>query len=60
MSENNSILTILIPTRNRAKNLDNTLRRIVLAIEYANVQNKVNVVVVNNFSTDNTDEILKK
>jgi len=60
MSENNPILTILIPTRNRAKNLDNTLRRIVLAIEYANVQNKVNVVVVNNFSTDNTDEILKK
>jgi len=60
MSENNPILTILIPTRNRAKNLDNTLRRIVLAIEYANVQNKVNVVVVNNFSTDNTNEILKK
>lgn len=59
-TKSNKLLSILIPTRNRAKNLDNTIRRIVRAIEYANCCDKIDVVVVNNFSSDNTSEVVKK
>ncbi len=61
MSENNPILTILIPTRNRAKNLDNTLRRINKSIEFSEINNKnIEIVIVNNFSIDKTEDVATK
>jgi glycosyltransferase involved in cell wall biosynthesis len=52
------ILTILIPTRNKAKNLDNTLRRIIKSVEYAKADDgTVEIVIANNLSSDNTEEI---
>ena len=63
MFKNNPVLSILIPTRNRAKNLDNTLRRIEKSIEISE-KNKgnieVEIVIINNFSIDETENVAKK
>ncbi|MFT7098319.1 MAG: glycosyltransferase involved in cell wall biosynthesis [Rickettsiales bacterium] len=60
MTNKSPIITILIPTRNRAKNLDNTLKRIVRSVEYAKASDgQIEVVVANNFSIDNTEKVSK-
>jgi|GEM_PF-1896137 len=60
-SELNPKLTILIPTRNRAKFLDTCLKRIVRSINYYQSNGgteNIEIVVANNFSNDNTEEIV--
>ena len=59
-SELNPKLTILIPTRNRAKFLNTCLKRIVRSINYYQSNGgteNVEIVVANNFSNDNTEEV---
>jgi len=54
------ILTILIPTRNRAKFLNNTLRRINRSIEYSGIKyDEVEIIVSDNFSKDKTKKIVE-
>ncbi|MCE2687069.1 MAG: glycosyltransferase [Rickettsiales bacterium] len=57
----NPKLTILIPTRNRAKYIGTCLKRIIRSIKY--YQNNggtenIEIVIANNFSSDNTEEIV--
>lgn len=60
MPNNKTFLTILVPTRNRAKDLNNAIRRIVRSIEFAkSFGREVELVVVNNSSTDNTEEVAR-
>jgi abequosyltransferase len=55
---NNILLSICIPTYNRAKILDNTLNSIFNDIDFDS--NSIEVIVSDNFSNDNTYEIVKK
>lgn len=60
-NELNPKLTILIPTRNRAKYIGTCLKRIIRSIKY--YQNNggtenIEIIVANNFSSDNTEEIV--
>jgi glycosyltransferase involved in cell wall biosynthesis len=58
MSDNNSLLTIAIPTYNRSNYLDLNLSILLpQAKEYGNL---VEILVSNNCSTDNTEEVLAK
>jgi glycosyltransferase involved in cell wall biosynthesis len=52
-------LTILIPTRNKAKNLDNTLRRLVIAVKNSvNLKTSdIEIIVSDNNSNDNTKKV---
>lgn len=57
----NSKLTILIPTRNRPKYIGLCLKRIVRSIVYYQKNGgteNIEIVVVNNFSSDNTEEVV--
>lgn len=59
-NELNPRLTILIPTRNRAKFLDTCLKRIIRSINYYQSNGgteNIEIVVANNFSNDNTKEV---
>ena len=53
------ILSICIPTYNRAQSLDETLNSITSQEVFKN-SNEVEVVVIDNFSLDNTPEIVEK
>ena len=53
------ILSICIPTYNRSGYLDKTIKSIVMNDVFINT-NKIQLVISNNNSTDNTDEICKK
>lgn len=53
------LLSILIPTFNRAECLDFNLSSLVIQIDDS-LLNKIEVIVANNFSSDRTDDILKK
>ena len=55
---NDVLLSICIPTYNRAKILDDTLSSIFNDIDFDS--NIIEVVVSDNFSSDNTNEIVKK
>ncbi len=52
-------ITILIPTRNKAKNLDNTLRRLVIAVKNSvNLKTSdIEIIVSDNNSNDNTKKV---
>ena len=56
MSHSQKLLTIAIPTYNRCDLLEKTLRN-VFSQEWIE---KVEVLVVDNASTDNTSEMIKK
>ena len=53
------ILSICIPTYNRSGYLDKTIKSIVMNDVFINT-NKIQLVISNNNSTDNTDKICKK
>lgn len=55
-------LSILLPTYNRAKNLNTTLKRLTKAVEYSGHINDglVTIVIADNCSTDRTKKIGKK
>lgn len=53
MKTNTPILTVAIPTWNRAQALDNCLRSVC-----ANLPNGIEVLVSDNASTDNTGKIV--
>ena len=55
---NDILLSICIPTYNRAQILDNTLNSIFKDKDYDS--NIIEVVVSDNFSSDNTNDIVKK
>ena len=60
-NELNPKLTILIPTRNRDKYIGNCLKRIVRSITYYQKNGgteNIEIIVANNFSSDNTEEIV--
>ncbi|MEQ3308860.1 glycosyltransferase family 2 protein [Fusobacterium varium] len=57
--EKRKILSIVIPTYNRAKYLDNCLNSIFLQITEEN-KNDIEIIVSDNCSTDNTIEIMEK
>ena len=52
------LLTILIPTRSRASFLKACLDSVVRSIDQANARGEVEVVVVDNFSQDDTQEVV--
>jgi glycosyltransferase involved in cell wall biosynthesis len=54
------LLSICIPTYNRADYLDKTIQSIVLQKEFATFPDKVELVISDNASTDNTEEIVAK
>ena len=54
------LLTILIPTRNRASLLKRCLQSVVQSLDAANVEQKVRVVVVDNFSEDGTRGVVEE
>lgn len=57
--ENKKLLSILIPTYNRANCLDNCLNSIFSQID-EEISKKIEIIVSNNASVDNTEEIMKK
>lgn len=54
------LLTILIPTRNRAAKLDDALNSLVRAIEHADCAGNVVVTCVDNYSTDATRSVVEQ
>ena len=54
------LLTILIPTYNRAKDLNYNISLLEQYIGENNLKNKVSILISNNFSQDDTVEIVKK
>lgn len=62
MKTQNKILTLLIPTYNRAKHLDNTLDLLHKAINYnkSYIKHKVDIIVIDNHSKDDTKQICNK
>ncbi len=56
MKKNLPSFSIIIPTRNRADNLEETLRR----IESITYQGKWEVIIVNNNSADRTDQVVQR
>ncbi|MDA8127762.1 MAG: glycosyltransferase [Betaproteobacteria bacterium] len=54
------LLTILIPTRNRAAKLGDALGSLVRAIEHADCAGKVVVTCVDNYSTDATRSVVEQ
>lgn len=54
------LLTVLIPTRNRASLLARCLDSVVRSIDQAAMQGKVEIVVVDNFSRDATQEVVAR
>ena len=59
MSDSNPVLSICIPTYNRAECLDKTLESIVSQSVFLNT-NDVEVVIADNCSQDNTSSVIKK
>jgi len=60
MSENNPKLTIIVPTKNRSHILKITLQRIIRSVYFAKLEKgKVEILIVNNFSNDGTEELVK-
>lgn len=57
--ENKKLLSILIPTYNRADCLDNCLNSIFSQID-EEISKKIEIIVSNNASTDRTEEIMEK
>lgn len=57
---NHKLLSICIPTYNRSKYLKQCLESIVLQFEDKNVYEKVDVVISDNASTDNTTDVVKE
>lgn len=57
--ENKKLLSILIPTYNRADCLDNCLNSIFSQVD-EEISKKIEIIVSNNDSVDNTEEIMKK
>jgi glycosyltransferase involved in cell wall biosynthesis len=53
------ILSIIIPTYNRCEYLRNSLMNLVEQIEFAGIQNQVQIVISNNCSTDNTKKYIQ-
>lgn len=54
------LLTISIPTWNRAKMVNDLLQELESAIVFHNLQSEVQIVVSNNGSDDNTEEIVSR
>lgn len=54
------LLSICIPTYNRAHLLDNGIRIITQQIQDANAEDKIEFIISDNCSTDNTPEVVKK
>lgn len=54
------LLTIVIPTRNRELELDRCLSALTVAITAAGAENDVAVVVADNFSVDQTPEVVDR
>lgn len=59
VEKNKKLLSILIPTYNRAKYLDNCLDSIFSQLD-EELRNKIEIIVSNNASVDNTKEIMEK
>jgi len=60
MSENNPKLTIIVPTKNRSHILKISLQRIIRSVYFAKLEKgKVEILIVNNFSNDGTEELVK-
>lgn len=57
--ENKKLLSILIPTYNRADCLDNCLNSIFSQID-KEISKKIEIIVSNNASTDSTKEVMEK
>lgn len=53
-------LSILIPTYNRANNLIENLSHLEKIITSNNIESIVNIIISNNLSTDNTEEVVNK
>ncbi len=54
------LLSILIPTKNREKNLSNTLRRLTKSIKNSGINsNSIEVIVADNFSNDGTKNVVQ-
>ena len=58
--ENKSLLSICIPTYNRAKILEVTLKRIIGQINELDNRNLVSLFISDNASTDNTQEVVQR
>lgn len=58
MAKNKYLISVCIPTFNRAKNLDKNLHLLDEQIRFHGLVNKVEIIVSNNCSTDETAEIL--
>ncbi len=52
------LLSILVPTRNRAGDLKRCLALIADAVDEAHCSDKIEVVCVNNWSVDDTPEVI--
>jgi len=60
MRDTKMLLTILIPTYNRAHYLEQNIRLLLRLIEELEFKNIVKIIISNNCSTDNTYEILNE
>lgn len=58
LSNNNAILTIAIPTYNRAKYLETSLN--ILIEQINEIDQNVELIISDNCSNDNTEEVVKK
>lgn len=58
--DNNIVLTIAIPTFNRANFLDALLKELTRQIDEYNISGQIEILVSNNNSTDSTEEIIDK
>jgi glycosyltransferase involved in cell wall biosynthesis len=58
--DNNIVLTIAIPTFNRANFLDAILKELMRQIDVYNISGQIEILVSNNNSTDSTEEIIAK
>ncbi|WP_277656465.1 glycosyltransferase family 2 protein [Seleniivibrio woodruffii] len=57
---NSNFLTIAIPTFNRAQELDETLLNIIKSVSQSKYSDKIEILVSNNCSSDNTEEVCAK
>lgn len=58
-SKSRMLLSICIPTYNRCVNLDHTLSSLVSQVD-GNMRSKVEIIVADNFSTDDTQSVAQK
>jgi glycosyltransferase involved in cell wall biosynthesis len=60
MSNSQTILSINIPTYNRSSYLKEAISSVVAQIDKYNLHDEVDILISDNHSTDNTEEVVKK